>query len=342
LTTGRFFQIDRRLWADACSLGIGPAVAFLVLARGTLSDNRTTSWSVHSIEKYTNISRPRARQHVEQLIEGKIISGLVSSTTRPRYEIAGNLEPDWIWLPNSLVDGAKGEISPVELLRQAQNLDAVKLLPNLYYAQALDVDGGIEWRPGKGLRLNYSKEKLFEHGRHVVWGFREDTAKVGQGASFVIDHFGRDKPTPERWKRFWDALEVLIDAGLLEYVPHLVDANSPEAEIIYPLPCFCGEPEEQEVGKAALSAATAMLPDWLIKKIAGSTEKEHSMIAPVERHRKSVELVGIARLRYRPHTSKTGAWIDQMAEWEKHKLAFQEIEAKVSNKASQINQMQYQ
>jgi hypothetical protein len=32
---GDFFAVDRRTWARACDLGLNPAVAYLVLARGT-------------------------------------------------------------------------------------------------------------------------------------------------------------------------------------------------------------------------------------------------------------------------------------------------------------------
>jgi hypothetical protein len=44
---GDFFAVDRVVWSPVCKLGsINAAVAYLVLARGTGGDNRTTSWSV--------------------------------------------------------------------------------------------------------------------------------------------------------------------------------------------------------------------------------------------------------------------------------------------------------
>src|SRR4051794_36430469 len=64
---GGFFAIDRRAWAEACAAGMNAAVAYLVLARGTSRDNRTTAWSVQAVEKYTSISRGRAQQALELL-----------------------------------------------------------------------------------------------------------------------------------------------------------------------------------------------------------------------------------------------------------------------------------
>ncbi len=52
---GDFFAVDRRAWARACALGLNPAVAYLVLARGTSADNRSTTWSAQAIEKYTGV-----------------------------------------------------------------------------------------------------------------------------------------------------------------------------------------------------------------------------------------------------------------------------------------------
>ena len=47
---GGFFAIDARTWARVCALGLNPAVAYLVLARGSGPDNRTSAWSVNAIE----------------------------------------------------------------------------------------------------------------------------------------------------------------------------------------------------------------------------------------------------------------------------------------------------
>src|SRR5215470_5625611 len=48
--------------------GLNAAVTHLVMARGTGPDNRTTQWSVHSIEQRTGISRPNAAKAVNDLL----------------------------------------------------------------------------------------------------------------------------------------------------------------------------------------------------------------------------------------------------------------------------------
>src|SRR3712207_50432 len=71
--TGDFFAVDRRAWARVCGLGMNPAVAYLVLARGTGGDNRTTKWSAKAVKKYTEISRSRAPLAIAELERAKAV-----------------------------------------------------------------------------------------------------------------------------------------------------------------------------------------------------------------------------------------------------------------------------
>jgi hypothetical protein len=64
-----FFAIDRGAFRCAAVGGLNAAVAHLVMARGTGRDNRTTQWSVHSIEQRTGISRPNAAKAVKDLLD---------------------------------------------------------------------------------------------------------------------------------------------------------------------------------------------------------------------------------------------------------------------------------
>src|SRR5215470_19294508 len=63
-----FFAIDRGAFRCAAVGGLNAAVTHLVIARGTGPDNRTTQWSVHSIEQRTGISRPNADKAVKGLL----------------------------------------------------------------------------------------------------------------------------------------------------------------------------------------------------------------------------------------------------------------------------------
>jgi hypothetical protein len=67
--SGGFFAIDRGAFRCAAAGGLNAAVAHLVMARGTGRDNRTTQWSVHSIEQRTGISRPNAAKAVKDLLD---------------------------------------------------------------------------------------------------------------------------------------------------------------------------------------------------------------------------------------------------------------------------------
>ena len=83
---GDFFAVDARAWQVACGLGLNETVAYLILARGSGGDQRTTSWSIHSIEKYTGVSRPRGDAAIKRLIETKLVRKDLGGS-RPRYFI---------------------------------------------------------------------------------------------------------------------------------------------------------------------------------------------------------------------------------------------------------------
>lgn len=144
---GNFFAIDQRCWAKACSLGLNPAVAYLVLARGSGGDQRTTYWSVNAVETYTGISRHRAKASIEALQS----AGLISSMRRggqPRYEI----------LPWSEIVGRTIKLSPAQT--KLLNLIVTGDQPtksDLKYAPKLVQQGILETDPDNQLHLPESQ-----------------------------------------------------------------------------------------------------------------------------------------------------------------------------------------
>jgi hypothetical protein len=92
--TKGFFSIDRGAFRCAAIRDLNSAIAYLVMARGTGPDNRTTQWSVNAIEKYTGISRPNAKKAVADLLD----RGIWKKTregNHPIYEaVPGNEIPD--------------------------------------------------------------------------------------------------------------------------------------------------------------------------------------------------------------------------------------------------------
>jgi hypothetical protein len=145
------------------------------MARGTGRDNRTTQWSVHSIEQHTGISRPNAAKAVKDLVDRSIWKK-VRDGRHPIYEAVPTLEiPDSpsesfaVWLPNGLVDGVDSEVPPVELIRQTRCLAALRLMVELYAVQFLPTYGGV---PRELLRTEFDRARVGEQGPFVTWGFR--------------------------------------------------------------------------------------------------------------------------------------------------------------------------
>src|SRR3954470_23840851 len=69
LGRGEFFAVDRRAWAKACSVGLNAAITYLVLARGSGGDNRTTAWSTNAVEQRTAMGRHRAKAALKALVD---------------------------------------------------------------------------------------------------------------------------------------------------------------------------------------------------------------------------------------------------------------------------------
>lgn len=368
---GNFFAIDRRTWARVCDLGMNPAVAYLVQARGTGGDNRTTSWSTNAIEKYTGISRGRAKESVQALVTNGM-SKRTRDGSMPRYDLlpfhelpSGNTRPtrepmtdkqrpvyelvkrgdqptgkdrqfantlthngwltresngvfhanddaepkaDWIWLPNELVTGAGDETPPVELVRQTRDVMTLRLLVDFYHGQNLREDGGISRRH---TYRKFERHKVGQQGQYIVWGFEEDTTFVAWSDLTNCHKRARRDLTKEEKEAgknpgvdFFRRLESLDTLGLIEWVPYLFEGDDADAEPIHPYGIGMGDTLEGRVYQAADAAGAGLVTE-------GQREwaRENGLhLVPVPRHMANVQLIGIARLRYRPKTKTTAAW----------------------------------
>lgn len=309
---GGFFAVEHALWRSVCDLGNNAAIAYLVLARGTGGDNRTTSWSVHAIEKYTRISRPLAKAAIGALVAAGHVD-VIKAGSRPRYYLkpGGAGESSWVWLPNVLVDGVTDADPPLERVRQTRNKLALRLLVDMYAVQQLADHGGLPWRETGGLNTGFLRTRVAEWGNLVIWGFQRDQSHASLSLPFraAYNREGRDS-------EFWGALDLLVVLGLVELVPHLVDSDDDEAEILHAIPDVYGEDIEQEVAVRARLAAEAMTPEWAEKKHDISSMH---ILVPVSRLVANVQVVAIARMRYRAKTSQTAQWAARFADlaaWE--------------------------
>jgi len=336
---GHFFAVDRWAWAHVCRLGLNAAVAYLVLASGTGGDNRTTAWSVNAIEKYTSIGRWRARDALKILEQVGCIR-TKGGGTRPRYEIVpaaeiaacknAQADAEWIWLPNAIVTSAADETPPIELIRQSHNVAALRLFVDLYAAQSLAADGGVDWRQ---LRRSRGRIKVGEYGPYVIFGFEEVDSRIVQGRPpFLEPHLtGKNEKGPDGkmrdtgWPSFWDTLEVLTSTGLIEIVDHLIESGSAEAEIIHPYATAGGLPQEQGLATAAHDAALRIM-----RHHNQELSNPSLWLVPVLAHLAGVQLVGVFRMRYRPRTRATTAWFMKHAEWQDWQRRYEDLAAKYS------------
>jgi hypothetical protein len=312
---GSFFAIDRRIWSKLCDSGINAAVAYLVMACGTGRDNRITSWSAQALHKYCGITWERGKAVIDGLIhDGFVRRAADHSPAKPRYELLPSCTPDEvendgdpiIWLPNTIVTGTeKGETPPVHRLRSAGSILAMRLFVKMYHAQNLRDDGGISPRI---IRSSYERSCIGEQGIFTVWGFRSTQRQIFWSGPFAAHEASANVAGEHPVSASIGLLERM---GLLTFIPHIFENDSPEAEIHHPYGIGAKGEEsiETEIGEAAEAAARAMCPEWMISN-AEDDGFEH--FCPVSRTMPNIEMIGVARLRYRSHTSRTAAWYDQL------------------------------
>lgn len=95
------------------------------------------------------------------------------------------VDPDLIWLPNTLVTGTeRGDDLPVRRLRSAGDIWTLRLLIDLYHAQNLRDDGSISptllWQ-------EFTRMEVGERGIFTVWAFKpEQNGFHGEGAPKLI------------------------------------------------------------------------------------------------------------------------------------------------------------
>jgi hypothetical protein len=316
---GHFFAIDQRNWAKAWDCGVNEAVAYLTLACGTGRDNRTTSWSSEAIHKYTGVAWSRGKQAIENLCRAGLIGRAEAHTRqKPRYALlltspkaSDDESNELIWLPNSIVTGTpNGEISPVHRLRSYGDAWALRLFVDLYHAQNLRDDGGIS---PQVIREGFDRKKISEHGIFNVWGYKQGGLTLWPNSPPFVAHKRRPKSQSNEDAPEWQSVKILQEMGLMRFVPHLLENDSPQAEIIHPLGIGRNGEEliETEIGVVARAAAERMCAEWVMQH---AEDDGFDAFCPIPRSLPNVQLVGIARLRYRPRTGMTAAWYANLQE----------------------------
>lgn len=278
---------------EICELGMVPAVAYLVLARGTGKSNIETSWSTNSIQTYTSVPRRRAQAAIAMLLETGALE-VLKAGKHPRYRFLFDDEEvdDWVWLPNELVTGADGEVPPVERVRQSGDVLLLQMLVDFYFAHELTEDAGVSRRL---LRIEFNRKKIAEAGEYDIWGFTKHVMYTTRGNVTAERYMGPGDGSDLDNSGFFDRVRRLDGLGLLYFVPFLCESDSPDSELIHP---FGGD-----LSDLAEEAAYALLPDAFILN-----SERFDYCVPVLRHFACVTMVAVARLRYRPNTRLTSSW----------------------------------
>ncbi len=154
----------------------------------------------------------------------------------------------------------------------------------------------------------------------MVYGFAPGTVSAFGDKPLVRAHMtgevevapGSDRPRDRGWPAFWAAWHQLVALGLVALVAHVVEADAEEAEVVTPTRWATAARPRSAGSRAAHAAAGALLTpaqrQW--------AEGQGLCLVPVKAHVTEAQLVGVARLRYRPRTAATAAWFARMGEWD--------------------------
>lgn len=294
---GEFFAVNRHAFKVACANGLNEAVMLLVMARGSGKDNSTTMWSAEAAHRYTGLAWRRGKEAVGNLARMKLVT-VEQEGKRPRYKLVKpESVEDYLWLPNTLVTGAGNEVPPLAKLRQAQNLDWLACFIELYGAQDLAADGGLP-------RILYHKPfktrtKICEWGQYDMIGFQSDGMRYCTPEGPLARLKAETKTEPKGGWPSWNFLHAIEGMGLLERADYLAESEDNGSELIHPL---SGDDLADTVAGAAYNLAESLPGGFQYEA------QNYDYVLPVPRHMARTAVVGIARLRYRPRTSRTSAW----------------------------------
>lgn len=239
-------------------------------------------------------------------------SGILKEVGTREFVLAEiSAEPEWIWLPNAIVDGAADEIPPLRLLRQMQDVRRLRLFVAMYDSHDLANDGGIS------RTILWQKHTVTKEGRRgasTIWAFeREGTSTVSTLSPLFKIYVApemREQAREAAVREFWDALAALEAVKLVEFVPHIFESDKPEAELIHAYGVNSGEPWEKDLSAAAHEAAFYCLSpgqqQWTIE--------QSRLLVSMPSHIDQLTVIGIARLKYRPQTKMTSAWFAKSKE----------------------------
>jgi hypothetical protein len=107
------------------------------------------------------------------------------------------------------------------------------------------------------IRKQFTREQVGKHGSYIVWGFASETESIFLDAPIVRPHLtgnqvksGDERLSDAGVPVFWEALRVLFCTGLIEFVEHIIDADTDTGSVIHPCAEWSGQPGERAIGDA--------------------------------------------------------------------------------------------
>jgi hypothetical protein len=315
---GRFFAIDKHQWQRVCSYeDMNMAAAYFILGSGTNGKNhKTTKWSANAIRKYADLDKRETRRTITRLIECGFVQSVGDKPLRPVYELALSDKPEWIWLPNSLVEGIKAEGREIDPpLRQLMNTGDVSVLRELvllYYTHDLENAGGssVLWKP-------FTSELVATWEHCEAWRF-EASDSIEIDPNYLGEYPDEQRASVKK------GLEIAAALGLIEFIPHVFIGG----RMLHPLRAKgrrkdVVESKEIEPTEAAGKVVWEIL-ELKQERAARSGGYDHPMreappidttmyLVPIYRHTKG-EVRAVARLRHRPNTSPTKKWVSNLCQ----------------------------
>lgn len=145
------FTVGLDIWKDIYEhekCGINEMVVFLSLSCGTDENHIKSTWSINSVKKYIGLTEVPAKKALKNLIDTgfvKVIKPVLKAGDRPEYEVKNTTREsgDYIWLPNSLIVGVKGESSPINRLKKRNDKRILYYFIRLYFFQDMRETGCI-------------------------------------------------------------------------------------------------------------------------------------------------------------------------------------------------------
>jgi hypothetical protein len=308
------FALSAERTDQVLKLGLDEILTFLVVSSGSDASNAKSKWSGCAVRKYLGVGTARAEAAINRLTEAGIWQRKVYTRKRGSlYRFPVSRGEEKIWLPTALVTGLVSDVvSPIRRLREADSVEAARLLLQMYRRTNLVEHGGLA---RADLRRDYpALERLCERGEYTIWslpdGAKAETAGRDFYAPFLLGRPIKKADGTTRdagMENFWTGRRILEEMGLIEFVPHIADNDADQSVVIHPYPLAdsAGEDWEREVAGAAHTTAYAMLPPEY-QEIA---DMRDLTLLPTYRHLRHVAVVGIARPVYRQHTSMAALWV---------------------------------